>query len=129
MKRALSVPVLISALLMVGGAVHAHHSAAGTYLFDKKITIKGTVAQLLYRNPHSYLKVDAKDSNGQTIRWSGEWGSVGELAVGKVTRDSLKTGDQVELTGNPGRTDSAHVVLILKLVRPSDGWQWESARK
>jgi hypothetical protein len=104
---------------------YAHHSAAATYLFSRQVTIKGVVAQLLYRNPHSFLKVDVKDSEGQVVRWSAEWGSVGELTTTRVTRDSLKAGDQVEVTGNPGRNEREHVLRITKVVRASDGWEWQ----
>jgi hypothetical protein len=44
---------------------------------------------------------------------------------GAVTRDSLKPGDHVILTGSPGRDPPEHRIRLHKIVRPSDGWRWE----
>ena len=105
--------------------VHAHHSFAATYFVDKEITIDGALTQFLYRNPHSFVKVMAKDGSGQPQVWSIEWGGGAQLIQEHVTRDTLKPGDHVIVSGNPGRDPSEHRIRLHKIVRTSDNWTWE----
>ena len=124
MKRTVLVALLAAALL-AGGRAYAHHSFAATYFVDQEVTVEGTLTQFLYRNPHSFVKVEAKDDKGETVTWSVEWGGGAQLTQEHVTRDTLKPGDHVIVTGNPGRDPSEHRIRLHKIVRPSDGWKWE----
>ena len=73
-------------LLMVAGAVafvgalaytaapaYAHHSFAATYFEDKTESVEGDLVQFLFRNPHSFVHVEGKDAQGQTVRYAVEW--------------------------------------------------------
>jgi len=124
MKRTIFI-ALIAAALLAGGRAYAHHSFAATYFVDQEVTVEGTLTQFLYRNPHSFVKVEAKDDKGETVTWSVEWGGGAQLTQEHVTRDTLKPGDHVIVTGNPGRDPSEHRIRLHKIVRPSDGWKWE----
>jgi len=124
MKRTILVALLAAALL-AGGRAYAHHSFAATYFVDQEVTVEGTLTQFLYRNPHSFVKVEAKDDKGETVTWSVEWGGGAQLTQEHVTRDTLKPGDHVIVTGNPGRDPTEHRIRLHKIVRPSDGWKWE----
>lgn len=113
------------AIALVAGAVSAsaHHSFAATYLEDQSVTIEGQIVQFLLRNPHSFVHVMVKEPDGTEQRYVVEWGSPAQLA-GKVTRDTLKPGDRVVITGNPGRNAGDHRVRLLTFKRPGDGWSW-----
>ena len=124
MKSKLSVLLLAPALL-AGAASEAHHSFAATYFVDREVTVEGTLTQFMYRNPHSFVKVEAPDDKGQTQTWSVEWGGGAQLTQEHVTRDTLKAGDHVVVTGNPGRDPTEHRIRLHRIVRPSDGWKWE----
>jgi len=124
MKYLLSV-VLAAAALVSAGAAYAHHSFAATYFVDREITVEGTLTQFLFRNPHSFIKIQAPDADGKMQIWSIEWGGSAQLDREHVTRDTLRPGDHVIATGNPGRDPSEHRIRLHKLVRPSDGWKWE----
>ena len=124
MKRTILVALLAAALL-AGARAYAHHSFAATYFVDQEVTVEGTLTQFLYRNPHSFVKVEAKDDKGETVTWSVEWGGGAQLTQEHVTRDTLKPGDHVIVTGNPGRDPTEHRIRLHKIVRPSDGWKWE----
>ena len=52
-------------------------------------------------------------------------GTLTQFTQEHVTRDTLKPGDHVVVTGNPGRDPSEHRIRLHKIVRPSDGWKWE----
>lgn len=111
--------------LLAAAPARAHHSFAATYFVDREITIEGTITQFFFRNPHSFVKVQAPDTSGQMQIWSIEWGGGVQLTHDHVTRDTLKPGDHVIVTGNPGRDPTEHRIRLHKIVRPSDGWKWE----
>jgi hypothetical protein len=117
--------LLVAATLFSGGAAYAHHSFAATYFVDREITVEGTLTQFLFRNPHSFVKVQAPDDKGEMQTWSVEWGGGAQLNRERVTRDTLKPGDHVIVTGNPGRDPTEHRIRLHKIVRPADGWKWE----
>ncbi len=57
--------------------------------------------------------------------WAVEWGGGAQLNQEHVTRDTLKPGDHVTVTGNPGRDPADHRIRLHRIVRKSDGWKWE----
>ena len=117
-----------SALMFVGTTADAHHSFPATYSIKKMITIEGKVAQLLFRNPHSFLQVDAVDATGNVQRWSLEWGGATQLTNQGVVRDTLKAGDALVITANPARSTQDSTRALLKTIRrPADGWTWGQA--
>ena len=105
--------------------VEAHHSAV---MFDdqKDVTFEGVVKEFVWRNPHSFLRVDVTDKAGVTKTWALEWGSTGQLAQAKMTRTTLKPGDKLLITGQPSRdsNDDAPRLLLQTVKRVSDGWSW-----
>lgn len=115
-----SLAVIVIAL---SAPASAHHSFAATYLEDQSVTIEGQIVQFLLRNPHSFVHVQVKEKDGTTNRYVVEWGSPGQLQ-GKVSRDTIKPGDEVIITGNPGRNAADHRVRLLTFKRPKDGWSW-----
>ncbi len=123
MKRKLLV-LVFAGVTVLGVRAYAHHSFASTYLEDQKMTVEGDVLQFLYRNPHSFLQVEAKDAKGNLVRWAVEWGGGGQLGSQGINRDTLKPGDHVIVTGSPGRNPDDHRLRMQKVNRPSDGWSW-----
>jgi uncharacterized protein DUF6152 len=122
MKRTLAL-VAITGLLVTAAPADAHHSFAATY-FEEVVTIEGELVQFLYRNPHSFVHVMAPDPQGTAQRWAVEWGAGLQLSGQGVTRETLKPGDHVIITGNPGRTESDHRLRMRSITRPKDGWTW-----
>jgi thiamine monophosphate kinase len=57
-------------------------------------------------------------------RWAVEWGAAGALDRQGLSRDTLRVGDQVVITGNPGRNTLEHRVRMQTLIRPNDGFGW-----
>ena len=109
----------------LGASAYAHHSFAATYFVDQTVKVDGTVKEFLWRNPHSFIKVEAPDEKGDMQMWSIEWGGGAQLSQAHVTRDTLKPGDRVVIVGNPGRDSTEHRIRIRSITRPSDGWKWE----
>lgn len=75
----------------------AHHGFAN-YDTDKRVTVKGTVTDFLWSNPHCVLQLDAADGAGQVVHWVVETENPTSMIRTGWTKDSLKTGDQITLT-------------------------------
>jgi len=105
-------------------SAQAHHSFTATYDERQQIRIEGTLVAFHFRNPHASVDVLAEDENGEMVRWSIEWGGAGQLASQGVTRELLKAGDHVVITGSPSRNAELHRMRMQSLRRPSDGYGW-----
>ena len=118
---------LVAAFVMVSsaGRALAHHSFAATYDPDGKIKIEGTVKEFIWRNPHSFIKIEAPDDKGTLQIWTTEWAAPTQLSESHLTRTSLKPGDKVVVEGQPGREVEAHRIRVTSVMRPLDGWKWE----
>ena len=86
-------------LLTVSGRLAAHHSFAAEYDSTKPFTVKGTVAKVMWVNPHAYIFIDVKDANGKAVTWAFESLSPNALARQGWSRNSLKIGEQVTVDG------------------------------
>jgi hypothetical protein len=123
MRRRLLILAFATGSILAGG-VYAHHSFAATYLVDKEIKVEGKLVEFMYRNPHSFVKVEAPDDKGQMQTWAVEWGGGAQLTRAGISRDTLKAGDHVIITGNPARDPDEHRIRMHSITRPSDGWNW-----
>jgi hypothetical protein len=88
------------ALISVSAPVYAHHGFAGRYDEDNPATVTGTVLELQFENPHSFIIFETKDANGKTERWSAELGGASNMhRVDGWTKDTLKPGDKITVIG------------------------------
>jgi len=127
MDRSKRLPLTVAAVAAIAAlsvAAYAHHSFTATYEEGKTIKIEGKIVQFQFRNPHSFVHVMAPDEKGVMQRWGVEWGGIGQLGQQGVTRETLKVGDFVIITGPPGRNPADHRILMRTLLRPSDGYGW-----
>jgi hypothetical protein len=90
----------------------------------KQIKLDGKIVQFVYRNPHSFVHIEAPDPEGKTQRWAVEWGGTAQLTAANITRESLKVGDKVAIVARPSRVPNEYRVLMVNLTRPSDGFTW-----
>ena len=118
---------LTALLVVVGllsGQVSAHHSISATYIEDRTVTVQGQLVQLLFRNPHSFMHVVVREKDGSTVRYAVEWVGANQLGGQGVSRDTLRIGDHVVISGNPARNSRDHLLRMLTLQRPRDGFGW-----
>ena len=109
---------------MLGAQVYAHHYLAATYIEDQAVTIEGELAQVLFRNSHSFVRLTVMEKDGSMARYSVEWSGAAQFGGQGVTRETLKLGDHLITSGNPGRHPSDHRVRMIGLRRPRDGFGW-----
>jgi hypothetical protein len=118
------IRLLTLAAVLAATTAYAHHSFGATYDTSKQMKIDGKLVQFVYRNPHSFVHVEAPDAEGAVQRWAVEWGGTAQLAGAGVKRDSLKIGDKVVIVGRPSRVPGEFRMLMVNLTRPSDGFTW-----
>ena len=118
--RRLAVAAIAAMVIftMLGGVVSAHHSRAG-YDDKKPITLKGVVTEVVWRNPHVYIVFGVKDDKGTLVQWTGELSSVATMLAAGLSKDTLKPGDEIIITGAAAATGTPQS-LIAKLTR-ADG--------
>ena len=124
MIRRVSAVLIAAVGMLVGGVVSALHSYAATYDTSKDVKLEGKLVQFVYRNPHTFVHVQAPDDTGKMQRWAVEWSGTSQLDRAGVTRDTLKIGDSVVVTIHPSRVPNDYRGLMVRLLRPSDGFNW-----
>src|SRR5262245_35233805 len=102
MKRNLML-LAVAGVMIFGMTAYAHHSIGATYDCTEEVKLVGKIVQFDFRNPHAFVHVEAPDTAGKMQRWAVEWGGAGALGSQGVTRNTLKAGDEVTITGNPAR--------------------------
>ena len=94
-----AVFMIASGMLLAALPIWAHHSFAAEYDSTKTVTVKGTIQELKWVNPHAYVYVDVKDASGKVTTWAFESLSPNALSRQGWNRNSLKQGDEVTVEG------------------------------
>ncbi len=122
--RVLTFLGLMAFLALASSPIFAHHSMTAVYDISKTTKIEGTLKEFLWRNPHSFIKVEAPDDKGQMQLWVIEGAAPTQLSESGLSKSTLRPGDHVIITGKPGRVEEDHRMLLSGIERPSDGWKW-----
>lgn len=115
---------IVAVALLSAKAVYAHHSYAATYDTSQSLRLEGKLVRFQLRAPHSYVYLQAHDANGEVQRWTVEWSAPSALNRQGVSRDTLRSGDEIILTVRPSRVRGEFRALMLTLERPADGMSW-----
>jgi hypothetical protein len=94
--------VAVAVLVLCGPAL-AHHGAPSLYDVLHPITIKGTVTEFVFANPHAQIYLDVKSDKGEIVHWSIETNGPGQLRRAGWTRETLKPGDTIAVTLIPAK--------------------------
>ena len=116
-STAACVALIVSALAC--SAAHAHH---GYSLYDRctSVSLEGDIASIEWANPHIVLGLKTSSADYRV-----EWFTLDQLARAGLTKDALKQGDHVVITGKVMRDPAQKVMsLVTEIRRPSDGFIW-----
>jgi uncharacterized protein DUF6152 len=84
----------------------AHHSETAEFNPDTPVTVKGTIVRVEWLNPHVWFYVDVKDDKGKVTTWGFSGAPPGSLMRRGITKDVLKIGAVVNVTGARARDGS-----------------------
>jgi hypothetical protein len=117
-KRFLFLFVLAAALILTSRPAFAHHSIA-EYDMTALTTVKGTVTQFEWSNPHAYIHIESKDDKGNVTEWTAELASLGMLSRVNWKRDTVKPGDEITIYGN--RAKNGKTLMRLEKIAFANG--------
>jgi hypothetical protein len=121
--------VTTTLIALAVGPVYAHHSFARAYYENQSISISGELVAFEFRSPHAWVQVMAPDESGQMQKYSAEWFNPSRLSKMDITKDTLKPGDHVVVSGSPSRNANEHKLHLKGIQRLSDGWKWGDVAK
>lgn len=108
----------VLSLLVSPAAVVAHHGNSA-YDLDHPITLKATITEFDFVNPHVQIYFDAKNSKGKIEHWSSETVSPGMLIRSGWKKDELKAGEPITITIAPAK--SGEPVGYVLEIKTDDG--------
>jgi hypothetical protein len=99
MRRTLSVLVAGIGLLLAAVPVIAHHSFAAEFDANRPVKLRGTVTKMEWINPHSWIHIDVKNTDGSVSKWMVEGGAPNALLRRGWNKNSLLPGTEILVEG------------------------------
>lgn len=112
MSRARTASCLGLILTTCATITWAHHAFSPVYDSKRLTTVSGVVVEFRFANPHAMLTLEAKDDAGKPAKWTVEFAGQLNLAEIGWTKDSLKPGEQITVTGNPTHVVSQQMAFV-----------------
>src|SRR5262245_40440885 len=97
----------------------AHHSAAA-FNTQQEVKVTGKITEYRFKNPHVYMTFEVKKADGSASAMEVEAGAASVLNPLGFTKDSVRAGDVVTISGNPSRNNPDKLILGKDLFK-SDG--------
>jgi hypothetical protein len=99
MKARMTLALAALGTVLLASRAAAHHSFAAEFDADSPIELTGTVTKVEWANPHTFFYIDVSETTGKVDNWALELGSPNGLMRRGWTRNSMKIGDTVTVTG------------------------------
>jgi hypothetical protein len=114
--KILVVILSVISVLIVSGPSFAHH---GTAAYDTQniVTVKGTMTDFRFINPHVQLFFEVKNDKGEVEKWQAELTAPNKLSRAGWDKHTLKPGDSITASGYVSKND-LHTMWINKLIGP-----------
>ena len=122
-------PFVLVLMLASASVISGHHSFAAHYFEEQSVTIQGTLVEFAYEAPHAWVHLSVTDDGGAVRQYAAEWSNPNRLSRDGITKETLKAGDRLIVTGSPGRNESENRIHLKRIERPADGWNWRGGRR
>lgn len=107
------VTAFVAVVVLVAGSLPlaAHHGNSVAYDPNKNVTLTGTVNTFVWTNPHGQIRFDVKDRSGNVVTWGGELPGIGLMTKAGWSKNILKAGDEVVVTGHPSKFGTPNIIV------------------
>jgi hypothetical protein len=109
------LPMVVAFIAVLAAPLFAHHGRGATYDMKKRVTLKGTVSRVEWRNPHVLIYMDVTDADGKVVTWGFENSGVSTLAQEGYNRNTLKVGQPITAVVNPA-ANGAPTAIVVKII-------------
>ena len=109
--RRLTYFALLAGTVITSVPLFAHHGTGVAYETDKTVTLTGTVTEWIWTNPHCGLLFDVTDDKGNVEHWGAELGNPHALSMSGLSKDILKPGDRITISGHVAKSGAPRIVL------------------
>ena len=106
MTRDVLILAFVGWSLRTAQPVWAHHSETAEYDANNPVKVTGTISKVEWLNPHVWFYVDVKDDQGKVTTWGFSTAPPGSLMRRGITKDALKLGSVVNVSGSRARDGS-----------------------
>jgi hypothetical protein len=113
-NRLIATVIVVVGLLIVSVPLFAHHGNA-EFNTEKTVTVKGTVTEWFWANPHCFLKFDEKTDSGEVRHWVVETSNPPDMINSGWSKYSLKAGDEVAVTMHQVKDASKSIGRVVKV--------------
>src|SRR6516162_8044071 len=106
MRKRLFMGITATGFLLATAPVWAHHAFSAEFDADKPLKLEGTISKTEWVNPHAWIHIDVKKPDGKVEEWMIEGGTPNTLMRRGITRDTLKIGTPIVVTGYQAKDGS-----------------------
>ena len=114
--KALTLSLASTVIVLVGDFAFAHHGRAA--YGNTEVTVQATVTEFKFINPHVQVYFDVVGEDGERQHWQGEMTAPNKMARGGWTKQTLKPGDEITISGRQAR-NGGHSVVINEIIMPN----------
>jgi hypothetical protein len=106
MRTKLAVALAGTGLILAAVPVWAHHAFAAEFDVNRPLKLRGTVTKMDWINPHSWIHIDVKGTDGTVVNWMIEGGSPNVLLRLGFSKDALPAGSEIVMDGYQAKDGS-----------------------
>src|SRR3989442_11884077 len=99
-------PFILMSMLLLASAAIAHHAYTAEFDTTKPVKLSGVLTKVEWSNPHIWIYLEVKDDNGKVTNWGFSASPPGMLQRRGITRNSLKLGEVLTISGHRAKDGS-----------------------